>query len=101
MAPSSRSPSRRRSGRSSCWPAWPPDSPTRPCDCGADGWPPPAAAAGPAGPSRWAASGDDVRVMTERPVALYSDPEGVELAEAVSLLQDAGFDVLVEDLRTE
>jgi phosphoglycerate dehydrogenase-like enzyme len=39
--------------------------------------------------------------MTERPVALYSDPEGVELTEAVSLLQDAGFDVLVEDLRTE
>jgi|ERR1700733_2058096 len=39
--------------------------------------------------------------MSDRPIALYSDPEGVEMPEAISLLRDAGFEVLVEDLRSE
>jgi phosphoglycerate dehydrogenase-like enzyme len=39
--------------------------------------------------------------MSKQPVALYSDPEGVEMADAVSLLRAAGFEVLVEDLRSE
>jgi len=39
--------------------------------------------------------------MNQPPVALYSDPEGVEMTEAVALLRDAGFRVLVEDLRSE
>jgi phosphoglycerate dehydrogenase-like enzyme len=39
--------------------------------------------------------------MSQPPVALYSDPEGVEMTEAVALLRDAGFEVLVQDLRSE
>jgi phosphoglycerate dehydrogenase-like enzyme len=39
--------------------------------------------------------------MSDRPIALYSDPEGAEMRDAVAVLRDAGFDVLVEDLRSE
>jgi D-3-phosphoglycerate dehydrogenase len=39
--------------------------------------------------------------MSNRPIALYSDPEGVEMSDAVAMLRDAGFEVLVEDLRSE
>jgi phosphoglycerate dehydrogenase-like enzyme len=39
--------------------------------------------------------------MSDRPIALYSDPEGAEISGPVALLRDSGFEVLVEDLRSE
>lgn len=39
--------------------------------------------------------------MTQRPVALYPDPEGAELGCAVSMLESDGFQVAVETLQSE
>jgi phosphoglycerate dehydrogenase-like enzyme len=39
--------------------------------------------------------------MSAPPVALYSDPEGVEMGEAIARLRDAGFEVRVAELGSE